>query len=177
MLLSEVIFGVIALLLYLQYCFSYLFFLYLIAAGTLLVLSLIDLDIKEAPHGLLFIILLLGVLTFVFSFFDFSLTGTVWWEHLIGAFVISLPLFLLMIFTGGIGGGDVKAMFVLGLLLAYKLTIVAFFFGILAAALAAVVLHFVCDKGAKYPLPLVPFLSLGTVIAMLWGNAVLQALF
>ena len=175
--LSEVIFAAICLLFALFTGFSYLFFLYVILAGVLLLLSLIDLDIKEVPHSLLFVILLLGALTFVFSFFSFSQSGTVWWEHLVGAFVISLPLFLLMMLTGGVGGGDVKLMFCLGLLLAYKLTLVAFFFGIIIAALTAVVLRLACGKGGKYQLPLVPFLSVGAVIALLWGNALIAAIF
>lgn len=174
---SECVFGVVCLLLYLVYGFSYLFFLYVVMAGTLLLLSLIDLDIKEVPHSLLFVILALGVLTFVFSFFDFSLTRTTWWEHLVGAFVISLPLFILMMVTGGIGGGDVKLMFCLGLLLAYKLTLVAFLFGIVAAAIAAVVLRLICGKGNKYQVPLVPFLSFGAAVAVLCGDPLIGLFF
>lgn len=176
-LFAEIGFGVSSLLLYLVYSFTYLFFVYAVVVALLFLLSLIDLDIHEAPHSLLLAILVLGVLMFVFSFFDFSLTGTNWWEHLVGAFVISLPLFILMIVTGGVGGGDVKLMFVLGLLLGYKLTLIGFLVGIVAAAIAAVVLHFVCDKGGKYPIPLVPFLSLGTLVALLCGNQILVLLF
>ena len=176
-LFSELFFGAIALLLYLKYAFSYLFFVYLITAGVLLLLSLIDLDIKEVPHSLLFVILLLGVMSFVFSFFDFSLTETVWWEHLVGAFAISLPLFLLMMFTGGIGGGDVKLMFCLGLLLGYRLVLLSFLFGIVSAAIVAIALHFLGGKSGKYQLPLVPFLSLGAMIAILWGGKILSLIF
>ena len=176
-LVSELLFAAACVLLHLVYGFSYLFFVYVVAAGVLLLLSLIDLDIKEVPHSLLFAVLLLGVMLFVFSFFSFSLTGVAWWEHLVGAVVIALPLFLLMMFTGGVGGGDVKLMFCLGLLLGYKLTLVAFFFGIILAALVAVFLRICCGKGGKYQLPLVPFLSFGAVTALLAGNAILCAIF
>ena len=175
--ISEWVFAAICVLLYLVYGFSYLFFVYLLTAVALLLLSLIDLDIKEAPHSLLLVILLLGAMTFVFSFFSFSQTGTVWWEHLVGAFVVSLPLFLLMILTGGIGGGDVKLMFCLGLLLGYKLTLFTFFIGIILAAIVAVVLRLAFGKGSKYALPLVPFLAVGTVISLLCGNRILAFLF
>ncbi len=176
-LCTELSFAAICTLLHLYYGFSYLFFLYVVLGGVLLVLSLIDLDIREIPHSLLFLILLLGVMTFVFSFFSFSLSNTVWWEHLVGAFVISLPLFILMMLTGGVGGGDVKLMFCLGLLLGYKLTLVCFLFGIVAAAVAAVILRLYAGKGGKYQLPLVPFLSLGAVAALLWENGLLGLLF
>ena len=176
-LIAELTLGAVYLLLYLVYGFSYLFFLYAVLAGDLLLLSLIDLDIKEVPHSLLFVVLLLGVMTFVFSFFSFSLSGTVWWEHLVGAFVIALPLFLLMMLTGGIGGGDVKLMFCLGLLLGYRLTLFAFLVGIVAAALIAVILRLACGKGNRYQLPLVPFLSFGAVIALLCGEKVISLVF
>ena len=176
-LISELLFAAVCVLLHFYYGFSYLFFLYVVLAGVLLLLSLIDLDIKEVPHSLLFVVLALSVMVFVFSFFSFSLSGTVWWEHVVGAFVISLPLFILMMLTGGVGGGDVKLMFCLGLLLGFKLTVVSFFFGIVVAAVTAVVLRIACGKGGKYQLPLVPFLSLGAVIALLWGNALLAAIF
>ena len=169
--------GVCCMLLYLSYAFTYLFFVYVLSAAVLLILSLIDLDIHEAPHGLLFVLLLLGVMSFVFSFFPFSLTGTFWWEHLVGAFAIALPLFIVMMVTGGIGGGDVKLLFVLGLLLGYKLIIVAFLFGIVLAAIVAIIMHFAFGKGGKYPIPLVPFLAIGTVIAVLWGTTIIEALF
>ena len=174
---AEILFGVCCGLLYWVYGLTYLFFVYAVLSGALLMLSLIDVDIHEAPHGLLLVILLLGVMSFVFSFFDFALTGTNWWEHLVGAFVVSLPLFILMMVTGGVGGGDVKLMFVLGLLLGYKLTLLGFLLGIVAAAIAAVALHFLCGKGGKYPVPLIPFLSLGAGIAVLWGEPILSALF
>ena len=176
-LASELILAVLFVLLYLVYGFSYLFFEYAVLAAVLLVLTLIDLDIHEIVHSLLLVVLALGVMNLVFSFFSFSQTGTVWWEHLVGAFVLSLPLFLLMMFTGGVGGGDVKLMFCLGLLLGYKLTLVTFFFGIVIAAIAALVLRFAFGRGSKYQVALVPFLSLGAMIALLVGDRLLAALF
>lgn len=176
-LISELVLGAAFALLFLVYGGTYLFFEYACLAAVLLLLSLIDLDIHEILHSLLLVILVLGVMTFVFSFFSFSLSGTVWWEHLVGAFVISLPLFLVMMFTGGIGGGDVKLMFCLGLLLGYKLTLVTFLFGIVIAAVVAVILRVFCGKGAKYQLALVPFLSLGAMIALLVGEKLISALF
>ena len=176
-LCAEIVFGIVCFLLYAVYGFVYLYFVYVILAALLLLLSLIDLDIQEAPHGLLLVILILAVMTFVFSFFDFSLTGVNWGEHLVGAFVISLPLFILMMVTGGIGGGDVKLMFVLGLMLGYKMTLIGFLFGIVLAAIVAIILHFACDKGGKYPIPLVPFLSFGAMVAILVGDRIVAALF
>ena len=175
--LSEIIFAGSLTALCLVYYARYSFFLYAVLTGILLLLSLIDLDIKEVLHSLVFAVLLLGVLAFVFSFFSFSEGGTIWWEHLVGAAVISVPLFILMMVTGGIGGGDVKLMFCLGLFLGYRLTLFCFLVGVVAAAMCAVILRIAFGKGGRFQLPLVPFLSLGALCALLCGNSVIAFFF
>ncbi len=177
-LLSEIVFGAAALLLFIRYGFCLRFFSYLAVCALLLVLSLIDLDIREVPHSVLFGVLFFGVLYFALSFFSLPKDSLSWWEHLAGAFTISLPLFALMMFTGGgIGGGDVKLMFCIGLLLGYKLVIVAFLFGIVAAALTALFLVFRFGKSGRFLLPLVPFLSLGFLFAVTFGKYIENLLF
>ncbi|HCU56159.1 MAG TPA: hypothetical protein DIC18_02355 [Clostridiales bacterium] len=173
--LTELIYAASLLLLYVFFYGQYSFYLYAVLIAVLLSLSLIDLDIREVPHSLMLAVLGIGVLVFVFSFFTFSQADTIWWEHLVGAVVISVPLFILMMVTGGIGGGDVKLMFCLGLVLGFKLTFFAFLVGVVVAALCAIVLRLAFGKGGQYQLPLVPFLSLGTLVALLCGNAVIAA--
>lgn len=178
-LLSEVTFALATFLLFFFYDLSFLFLVYLVATAVLLVLSLVDLDIKEVPHGLLLVLILLGVLLFILSFFPkVSLTGTLWWEHLVGAVAVSIPLFIIMVVSGGgVGGGDVKLMFCLGLLLGYKLVLLSFLFGIVLAALFSIALIVIYGKNGKYALPLVPFLSVGAFIAMLCGEKLISLFF
>jgi len=177
-ILAEWILAAAFVLLYLRFDFSYLFFIYGVLAVDLLLLALIDSDIKEVPHSLLLVILLLGVMSFVFSFFSFSRTGTIWWEHIVGAFAVSLPLFVVMMITGGaVGGGDIKLLFCLGLLLGYKLVLFAFLVGVVLAALVGVVFLLLFGKSGRFRLPLVPFLSLGALVSVLCGNTVISLLF
>lgn len=178
-LLSEVIFALATFLLFFFYDLSFLFLVYLVAAALLLVLSLVDLDVKEVPHGFLLVLLLLGVLLFILSFFPkVSLSKILWWEHLVGAVAVSVPLFILMVVSGGgVGGGDVKLMFCLGLLLGYKLILLSFLFGIVLAAIFSVILIVIYGKNGKYALPLVPFLSVGAFIAMTVGETLLSLFF
>ena len=177
-LISEIVFAAATLLLELFSGISYLF-PYWVTLALLLILSVVDFDIKEVPHGILLCILALGVLLFILSFFPATaLTSTLWWEHLIGAFAVSLPLFIVMIVTkGGIGGGDIKLTFCLGLILGYKLAFVSFLFGIVLAAIASVVLLLAFGKNRKFALPLVAFLAVGFLFAVLWGDALISLLF
>ena len=175
---SEILFGASALLLLISYDLSPIFFAYLGVSALLLMLSLIDLDIKEVPHSILLAILLFGALFFVFSFTEYSLTSVRWWEHLIGAIAISLPLFLVMMATGGgVGGGDVKLMFCLGFLLGYKAIVVTFLAGIVFAALYSLFMIVKYGKSGRFQVPLVPFLSLGFLFAVTYGLYLEELLF
>ena len=91
-------------------------------------------------------------------------------SHLAGAVCVSLFLFVLWFLSGGkaIGGGDVKLMAAAGLILGWKLTILAF---ILACVFGSVI-HIIRMKvsGAEHMLAMGPYLSMGIFIAALWGN-------
>ena len=94
--------------------------------------------------------------------------------YLIGFFLVSGMLLLLYIVTKGkaIGGGDIKLMAAAGLLLGWKLVILAFFIGCILGS----VIHIIRMKlaGADKVLAMGPYLSAGLFIAMLWGNSFLD---
>lgn len=70
----------------------------------------------------------------------------------------------------GMGGGDIKLGFLVGLLTGWPGAIVAVFFSFLTGALFSVLLIFLRIKRLGETVPFGPFLSLGTLIAMLWGD-------
>ena len=94
--------------------------------------------------------------------------------YLIGFFLVSGMLLLLYIVTKrkAIGGGDIKLMAAAGLLLGWKLVILAFFIGCILGS----VIHIIRMKlaGADRVLAMGPYLSAGLFIAMLWGNSFLD---
>ncbi len=73
----------------------------------------------------------------------------------------------------GIGMGDAKLLLFTGLALGYfnwYLVIVQLFAGFLIGALVSVFLMVFKEKGRKEPVPFGPFLAAGAVIALLWGQ-------
>lgn len=66
------------------------------------------------------------------------------------------------------GGGDVKLMAVAGLLLGWKLVILAFFIGCLLGSILHITRMKLVDAG--HMLAFGPYLSMGIIISMLWGN-------
>jgi len=96
-------------------------------------------------------------------------------EWILSALGAGLALFLVaLVYRGGLGMGDVKLSALLGAGLGISV-IVAMFVGFFAAFVPAAVLFAQHGKGArKSAIPLGPFLALGGVIALFWGDAVLD---
>lgn len=74
----------------------------------------------------------------------------------------------------GMGWGDVKLGFLLGLVLGWPLITVAYFLAFLTGALAGVILIIIRRKSLKTKIAFGPFLALGMVIAKLWGWSIWQ---
>ncbi|MCM1261647.1 MAG: prepilin peptidase [Butyrivibrio sp.] len=141
--------------------------LYCLLASALIVLSVIDFRTYEIPLGINIFILTLGLIRVVTDYTD-------WLNYLIG--LISVSAFLAVIYYAskgrGIGGGDVKLMAACGLVLGWKLIILAFVIGCVLGA----VIHVARMKisGVSHTLAMGPYLSMGVFISMLWGNRILD---
>ena len=94
---------------------------------------------------------------------------------ILGAFGASLFLFVAVVaYPKGMGMGDVKLALLLGAALG-KLVAVGLMLGMLAAMVVALVL--IARHGAaarKMAIPFGPFLALGSVIALFWGDRLLD---
>ena len=136
-------------------------------SSALVTLSVIDARTREIPPGINWFILILGGARLLLHLSDWPL-------YLIGFFAVSVPLYLILIATGGrgIGGGDIKLMAVCGLFLGWKLIIIAFFLGCLLGSV--IHLSLMAAKRAGRALALGPYLSLGVFLSMLWGGALLD---
>ncbi|MDE7277839.1 MAG: prepilin peptidase [Lachnospiraceae bacterium] len=141
--------------------------LYCLLTSALLTLSVIDFRTYEIPLGINIFILTIGLIRVVTDLSD-------WWSYLIGFCSVSIFLMILYYATKGrgIGGGDVKLMAVCGLVLGWKLIILAFFIGCILGA----VIHVARMKlsGESHVLAMGPYLSMGIFIAMLWGNQIIE---
>lgn len=141
--------------------------LYCLLASALLVLSVIDFRTYEIPFGINLFILALGL---VRAATDFSNILT----YLAGLLSVSIVLAILYYATGGkaIGGGDVKLMAACGLLLGWKLIIMAFLLGCVLGAVIHVIRMKVSGEGRV--LAMGPYLSMGVMIAALWGERMIN---
>lgn len=142
--------------------------IYCLMTSALLTLSIIDFRTYEIPVGFNIFLGFLGVMRCALNFGHIV-------DHLIGLVAISAALAALYYLSGGraIGGGDVKLMAAAGLLLGWKLIILAFVIGVVAGAIIHVIRMKVSD--AEAVLALGPYLSVGIWIAALWGDVIINA--
>ncbi|WLR50084.1 prepilin peptidase [Bacillus tianshenii] len=88
-----------------------------------------------------------------------------------------LLLFIAIISRGGMGGGDVKLFAVLGLVLGWKLVLLAFFFATFLGMIYGIIglLTGIVKRGE--PIPFGPHIALGALMAYFIGESVLRAYF
>jgi leader peptidase (prepilin peptidase)/N-methyltransferase len=93
-----------------------------------------------------------------------------WAEYIIGAFTVSGILLVLFLLTSGrgIGGGDIKLMAVAGLLLGWKLVLLALFFGCFYGSVIHIARMKITREG--HVLAFGPYLAMGIVTALWFGN-------
>lgn len=149
--------------LYLAHGLSIDTILYCLCTSALIALSFIDWRTKEIPLGFNIFIFLLGLIRLVTDFGN-------WSQYVIGLFAVSGFLLLLLLVSKGraMGGGDIKLMAATGLLLGWKLNIIAFLLGCVMGSIIHLTLMAV--KKADRVLAFGPYLSMGVYIAMIWGE-------
>ncbi|NTV31171.1 prepilin peptidase [candidate division WWE3 bacterium] len=74
----------------------------------------------------------------------------------------------------GMGGGDVKLAFAMGLILGHPQTLIAIYVSFIIGGFYAVILLISGKKRFGQTIPFGPFLALGGYIALLWGERLLQ---
>ena len=140
---------------------------YMALFSALLVLSVIDFRTYEIPLGCNVFILAVGLV-------HLAMDHTNWSLYVIGLIAVSLFFYIIYVVSKGrgIGGGDVKLMAACGLLLGWKLIVAALIIGCILGS----VIHIMRMKISKedHVLAMGPYLSMGVMIAALWGDKLIE---
>lgn len=141
--------------------------LYCLLISALIALSVIDWRTYEIPIGINVFILALGLIMTVIHYVD-------WLNHVIGLFAVSVFIYTIILATKGrgMGGGDMKLMAVAGLMLGWKEIILAFILGCILGSVIHVIRMRVTK--AEHTLAFGPYLSLGILITVLFGQPILN---
>ena len=118
------------------------------------------------------------------SLFSFSflylitkgVTPRVFLDQVVAAFVIMLPILLLFLATKGkaMGFGDVKLSFTMGFLLGIMGGVGALYIGFITGATIGIILIILGKKKLKSKIAFGPFLILGVITMLFFGNDIVQ---
>ena len=168
--LVELVTGLLYLLLFLKFGFSGSFISYIILTSILIITTGIDIEHQIIPNGLVLIGVIAGIILIIAGF------SVHWKDGLIGllvgggTFLIVALLSVWILKKEGMGGGDVKLMGMIGLILGWKLTALSILLSIYAGGLIGGLLLLLKIKKRGDAIPYGPFIAVGTLVSIFYGN-------
>ena len=150
---------------------------FLAFVSSIIVITLIDVDVQIIPDVITIpwvpIGVLAGALVLPDVFWRYEPLGLV--TSLTGA-VSGFALFYLIVVLsrGGMGGGDVKMMAMVGAVLGWKGVLLTTFVGSLSGAFVGLGLVLFKGGGRKTKVPFGPFLALGALVSLFYGQEILR---
>jgi leader peptidase (prepilin peptidase)/N-methyltransferase len=150
------------------------YFVYFAFVSALIVITVIDLyhqiipDVISLPGigvGLL-VSLIIPQITFSNSLIGILLGG--------GSLFLVATLYQWLFKREGMGGGDVKLLAMIGAFLGWKAVILTILLSSLIGSVTGIMIMVLKGKNFKYAIPFGPFLSLGAVIALFYGESLLR---
>lgn len=171
--LVELLTGVLALACVLWWGFTINALSIFIFVGALIVITFIDLEHKIIPDvislpGILYgliVALLLPRISFVDSLLGVLLGG--------GSLLLVAGCYYLLTKQEGMGLGDVKLLAMMGAFLGWKSILFIIMIGSITGAVIGVAAMVIKKKDRKYAIPFGPFLSLGAVAYLFFGQEII----
>lgn len=115
---------------------------------------------------------------FITGILVYSFTGMDIKNRLLGfALGGGILLIIAILSKGGMGGADIKLMAVYGMLMGPQKTFIALLLGFTAGAVISLFLMALKLVGRKDTIPFSPFLSLGSILAFLFGDVLISIYF
>jgi len=172
--LVELLTALLYLELYLQFGLSWHFLLYLALTSALIIISFIDLEhtivpnvitLPGIPIGLVLSPLLLRI-GFLNALFGMIIGGGLFYLiAIVGPFIFKKEV---------MGGGDVKLIAMIGAFLGWQPTILTIFLSAFTGSIVGLLMIALKRKGRGDEIPYGPFISLGALISIFWGNDIIR---
>ncbi len=180
----EIITGVSFLLYFLYFPFSYntsstsLVYVniiyYLILICIFLYIGLYDYLYYEISDKLILFSSIFVLIYFIYGWFS----GSFSFYQIIGNIAVGVAVFMIFLFIilltkgKGMGGGDMKLVFMIGLILGYPAILYVLFFSFLIGSIVGILLIIIKSKSIKSSIPFAPFLSLSVILYIIFGTYV-----
>lgn len=114
-------------------------------------------------------------------FLPFLLVGRIvsplepWWDALLGAIIGFAILYLIAVISkGGMGGGDIKLFFLIGLVLGTVKTLLTLFVASAIGMMIGIIVLKVRKQSRKAPVPFGPSIAIASCIVYFYGDSILD---
>ena len=166
----EAITALSSFFLFITFGVSLSFFYYFSFVAALIAITVIDLYHQIIPDVISLPGIVIGLLG------SLVIPQITFWSSLIGVISGGGSLFLVatvyqwLFKREGMGGGDVKLLAMIGAFLGWKAVILTIFLSSFIGSIIGITVMLIKGKDFKYAIPFGPFLALGAVISLFWGE-------
>ena len=160
--------------LFITFGVSLSFFYYFSFVAALIAITVIDLYHQIIPDVISLPGIVIGLLG------SLVIPQITFWSSLIGVLSGGGSLFLVatvyqwLFKREGMGGGDVKLLAMIGAFLGWKAVILTIFLSSFIGSIIGITVMLIKGKDFKYAIPFGPFLALGAVISLFWGENIIS---
>lgn len=163
----ELVTGVLFAFAYYKFDFTYELIVVLLFISLLVIITVSDLAYMLIPNKILFPFALLLAAGRFLSPLD------PWWDSITGAVLSFLLLLAIAVLSkGGMGGGDIKLFFVIGIVLGFIQSLLTLFFAAVIGAIAGAIILKKSGKGKKTPVPFAPSIAAAAIIVYFYGHEI-----
>lgn len=162
--IMELVTGILFVLSYAMLGFSGELIIAILFVSLLVIITVSDIAYMLIPNKVLlpFAIVLIGLRLII--------PLEPWWDSFLGAIVGFGVLYLIAVVSkGGMGGGDIKLFFVIGLVLGTTSTLVTLFLAAFIGSIVGLIVLKRTGQGRKTPIPFGPSIAVAAVISYFWG--------
>lgn len=167
----EALNGVLYVIAFLHFGLTVSLSFILIFISALIAISFIDIDFQIIPDQISIPLIFLGIILSLIPHNSLNLAQNIK-DSLIGILVGGGSLLIVsLISKGGMGGGDVKLNAAVGAFLGWKSALLTIFIGSLTGSIVGII---TMKKTGNRKIPFGPFLSLGALICLFFGEKILS---
>ena len=165
----ELLNGISWCIVYWVYGNSFQTLIYFLVCSCLIIVAFIDIDTKIILDRFNIIIGVCGVILMLFS------RDMPWWYRLVGSVIISVPLLAIAFFTNGMGGGDVKLFAACGLVLGWKVSLLAFIIASVTASIFGLILIARKRATGKTQIAFGEFIAFASIFCIFAGSQIVNS--
>jgi len=163
--LMELVTGILFAFAYHQLGFSYELIVAILFISLLVIITVSDLAYMLIPNKILLLFAILLAAARFLSPLD------PWWDSITGAVLSFLLLLAVAILSkGGMGGGDIKLFFVIGIVLGFIHSLLTLFIAAVIGAITGTIVLKKTVKGKKTPVPFGPSIAAAAIIVYFYGH-------